>query len=159
MKKTYSAKKGDLERRWYVVDLDGAVLGRAASTIATLLRGKHKARYTPHVDTGDFVVAINADKVRLTGRKLTQKKYHRHSGYIGNLRSMTAAEMMEKTPERLVRAAVKGMLPSNILARAQLKKLKIYAGSKHPHDAQQPKPLDLKDIQGGLGTESKTQPK
>jgi large subunit ribosomal protein L13 len=159
MKKTYSAKKGELVRNWYVVDLDGAVLGRAAATIATVLRGKHKPRYTPHVDSGDFVIAVNADKVKLSGRKAIQKKYYRHSGYIGNLRSRTAAEMLEKAPDLVVRSAVKGMLPSNSLARGQIKKLKVYAGPKHPHEAQQPKPLDLKNVQSTFMVEASTQEK
>ena len=143
MQKTVSYKKDDVERKWYVVDLENQVLGRTASRIATVLRGKHKPQYTPHTDTGDFVVVVNASKVLLTGKKKQQKKYYRHSGFIGNLKSRTAAEMLEKKPEELVRLAVKGMMPSNTLGRAQLKKLKIYSGAEHPHQAQQPAALDL----------------
>jgi large subunit ribosomal protein L13 len=146
MQKTYSAKTGEVERAWYLVDLEGLVLGRAASRIATLLRGKNKAVFTPHVDTGSFVVAVNADKIKLTGRKLTQKMYYRHSGYIGNLKSRTAAEQLKKKPEDMVRLAVRGMLPKNSLGRQILKKLKIYAGPNHPHEAQKPQPIDLLEI-------------
>ncbi len=144
MQKTYSAKPGEVERKWFVVDLENQILGRAASEIAKILRGKHKPQFTPHVDTGDFVIAVNVDKVKLTGNKLEGKKYFRHSGYIGNLKSVTAGELMENTPDRVLFAAVRGMLPHNTLGRAQLKKLKIYAGSEHPHEAQQPAQLPLK---------------
>ena len=143
MQKTYSAKPGDVERKWYVVDLDGQILGRAATEIATILRGKHKPQFTPHIDTGDFVIAVNVDKIKLTGNKLTDKKYYRHSGYIGNLKSISAGEVMESNPDRVLRAAVQGMLPKNTLGRAQLKKLKIYTGPEHPHEAQQPATLTL----------------
>ncbi len=144
--KTFSAKPGEVERRWYVVDLEGQVLGRAASRIAMVLRGKHKPEFTPHVDTGDFVVVVNAAKVKLTGRKLDQKRYYRHSGYIGNLKVRTARQLLANNPEELVRLAVRGMLPKNSLARRQLKKLKVYAGPEHRHEAQKPVPLDLETI-------------
>lgn len=143
MQKTYSAKPGEVERKWFVVDLENQVLGRAASEIAKILRGKHKPQFTPHIDTGDFVIAVNVEKVKLTGNKLTGKKYFRHSGYIGNLKSVTAQELMESKPDRVLLSAVRGMLPKNTLGRAQLKKLKIYAGPEHPHEAQQPAPLPL----------------
>ena len=143
MQKTYSAKPSEVVRKWFVVDLEGQVLGRAATEIATILRGKHKPTFTPHIDTGDFVIAINADKIKLTGKKLTDKKYYRHSGYIGKLKSNTAGEVMDSNPDRVLRAAVQGMLPKNTLGRAQLKKLKIYSGAEHPHEAQQPTPLTL----------------
>jgi len=133
--------KTDIKRDWHVVDLDGQVLGRAASQIARVLRGKHKAIYTPSVDAGDFVVVVNAEKIKLTGNKLSDKMYHRHTGYPGGLRSATAAVMLEKKPEDLIRKAVKGMLPKNKLGRQMLKKLKVYAGPEHPHKAQQPKEL------------------
>ncbi len=146
MLKTYSAKNGEVQQRWHLVDLEGQVLGRAAARIAMLLRGKHKPEFTPHTDTGDFVVVINAEKVVLTGNKLLQKRYYRHSGYIGNLKERTAGEMLATKPEELIRLAVRGMVPKNTLARQQLKKLKVYAGPDHPHEAQQPKPLDLNTI-------------
>ena len=144
MKKyTYSAKNSDNEGRWCVVDASGAVLGRLASAVASRLQGKHNPLFTPHVDTGDWIVVINADKVALTGRKLDQKRYYRHSGYIGGLTTTTARELAEKRPEDLVRFAVKGMLPKNKLGRKQLKKLKVYAGDRHPHQAQDPEVLEL----------------
>ena len=144
MKKyTYSAKKSDNEGKWCVVDASGAVLGRLATTIASRLQGKHNPLYTPHVDTGDWIVVINADKVMLTGKKLDQKNYYRHSGYIGGLKSTTARELKEKRPEDLVRFAVKGMLPKNKLGRKQFKKLKVYAGDQHPHEAQNPEALEI----------------
>ncbi len=144
MKKyTYSAKNSDNEGRWCVVDASGAVLGRLASTVASRLRGKHNPLYTPHVDTGDWIVVINADKVVLTGRKLDQKNYYRHSGYIGSLKTTTARELRDKRPEDLVRFAVKGMLPKNKLGRQQFKKLKVYAGDQHPHQAQNPEVLEI----------------
>lgn len=143
MQKTASAKKGEVERVWYLVDLKDQILGRSASRIASILRGKHKPQYTPHVDTGDFVIAVNAEKIRLTGKKRQTKTYFRHSGYIGNLRKRTAAEMLARKPEELITQAVKGMLPHSSLGRKQLKKLKVYAGPQHPHTAQQPKALDL----------------
>ena len=145
MKKyTYSAKKNDIDKKWLVVDAEGMVLGRLASMIAARLRGKHNPLFTPHVDCGDFVVVVNADKVVLTGRKHQQKIYFRYSGYIGGLKEITAGKLMEKRPEDLIRFAVKGMLPKNTLGRSMFKKLKVYAGGAHPHEAQQPKPLDVK---------------
>jgi len=141
--RTYNAKPGEIERRWYVVDADGQILGRLATQIADTLRGKGKAQYTPHVDTGDFVVVVNADKVRVTGNKLDQKRYYRHSGYPGGLRSRTLREQLDRRPTEVIRKAVKGMLPKNRLARQQLNKLKVYAGPEHPHEAQAPKPLEV----------------
>jgi len=141
--KTYNAKPGEVAREWYLVDADGQTLGRLATRIADTLRGKRKPQYTPHVDTGDFVVVVNADKIAVTGRKLDQKRYYRHSGYPGGLRSRTLREQLERRPTEVLRAAVKGMLPKNRLARRQLTKLKIYAGPEHPHAAQNPRPLDL----------------
>jgi large subunit ribosomal protein L13 len=141
--KTYTAKPGEVERRWYVVDADGQTLGRLATRIADTLRGKNKAQYTPHVDTGDFVVVVNAEKVLVTGNKLEQKRYYRHSGYPGGLRSRTLREQLERRPTEVIRKAVKGMLPRNRLARQQLNKLKIYAGPDHPHEAQAPQPLEV----------------
>jgi large subunit ribosomal protein L13 len=141
--KTYNAKPGEVERRWYVVDADGQTLGRLATRIADTLRGKDKAQYTPHVDTGDFVVVVNAEKVRVTGNKLDQKRYYRHSGYPGGLRSRTLREQLERRPTEVIRKAVKGMLPRNRLARQQLNKLKVYAGPEHPHEAQAPQPLEV----------------
>ena len=144
MKKyTYSAKDSDNEGRWCVVDASGAVLGRLATTIASRLQGKHNPLYTPHVDTGDWIVVINADKVMLTGRKWDQKNYYHHSGYIGGLKTTTAKELKDKRPEDLVRFAVKGMLPKNKLGRKQFKKLKVYAGDQHPHEAQNPAVLEI----------------
>ncbi|MCK9229969.1 MAG: 50S ribosomal protein L13 [Syntrophales bacterium] len=137
--KTYSAKSGDITREWYLYDADGQVLGRLASDIARRLKGKNSPLYTPHVDTGDFVVVINAEKITLTGRKRAEKVYYRHSGYPGGLKSATARDVLEKKPENLLRMAVRGMLPKNTLGRKMLKKLKIYAGSEHPHGAQLPK--------------------
>ena len=140
---TEVAKEQDIERAWYVVDLEDKVLGRAATEIARVLRGKHKAIYTPSVDTGDFVVVINADKVRLTGNKLNAKMYHRYTGFQSGLRSISAGDLLEKKPEMLIQTAVKGMLPKNTLGRKMFSKLKVYAGSEHPHSAQQPKELAL----------------
>jgi len=139
--KTYSAKPHEIEQAWYLVDADQRTLGRLATEIADLLRGKGKPAYTPHVDTGDFVVVVNAKKVRVTGKKLEQKIYYRHSGYPGGLRERTLAEQIERRPEEVIRKAVKGMLPKNKLASAQLRKLKVYAGPEHPHTAQNPAPL------------------
>lgn len=141
--KTFSAKHDDVERKWWVVDLEGQTVGRAASQIATLLRGKHKPIFTPHVDTGDFVVCINADKVVFTGNKLTQKTYYKHSGYPGGLKEITAGKLLEVEPELVITYAVKGMLPKNKLGRQIAKKLKVYAGGEHPHAAQQPEPFEL----------------
>jgi len=142
-KYTYSAKKADNDEKWWVVDAEGQVLGRLASSIAARLRGKHKPMFTPHVDTGDAVIVINADKIVLTGRKWDQKNYYRHSGYIGGLTTISAKKLMEDRPEDLIRFAVKGMLPKNRLGRAMIKKLKVYAGATHPHEAQMPKPLEF----------------
>lgn len=141
MRTTYMAKPGSVERKWYVVDAAGWRVGRLATHIASILRGKHKPEFTPHVDTGDFVVVINADKVEFSGKKWTDKKYRRHSGYPGGLKEVTAQEMLQKHPERLLYYAVRGMLPHNTLGRQQLKKLKVYAGAEHPHEAQQPVPF------------------
>lgn len=144
MKKyTFSAKNSDNQGKWFVINAEDAVLGRLATTVASHLRGKHNPSFTPHVDTGDWVVVINAEKVALTGRKWDQKLYHRHSGYIGGLTSISARKLMEKRPEDLVRFAVKGMLPKNRLGRKLFKKLKVYAGNEHPHEAQQPETLTL----------------
>ena len=144
MKKyTYSAKDTDNQGRWCLVDAENAILGRLASTVAARLRGKHNPLFTPHVDTGDWIIVINADKVALTGRKWDQKNYYRHSGYIGGLKTITAKKLMEKRPEDLVRFAVKGMLPKNRLGRKLFKKLKVYSGKQHPHEAQQPEILDF----------------
>ena len=144
MKKyTYSAKRSDNEDKWVVVDAQDAVLGRLATVVASRLRGKHNPMYTPHADTGDWVVVINAEKIRLTGRKLDQKKYYRHSGYIGGLKTITAKNLLEKRPEDVVRFAVRGMLPKNRLGRKLFKKLKVYAGDEHPHTAQQPEALEI----------------
>jgi len=140
---TQVAKKHELQKDWYVVDLEDKVLGRAATEIARVLRGKHKAIYTPSVDTGDFVIVLNAEKVRLTGNKLAQKKYYRHSGYTGGLTTITADKLLEKAPEELIKKAVKGMLPKNKLGRQMYKKLKVYCGADHPHQAQQPKELQV----------------
>ncbi len=140
---TEVAKEQDIQRAWYVVDLEDKVLGRAATEIARVLRGKHKAIYTPSVDTGDFVIVVNADKVRLTGNKLDAKMYYRHTGYPGGIRSINANDLLSKKPEMLIQAAVKGMLPKNRLGRKMFTKLKVYAGSEHPHSAQQPKELAL----------------
>ena len=142
--KTYSAKPGEVTREWYLVDADGQTLGRLATMIADTLRGKRKPQFTPHVDTGDFVVVVNAEKVHVTGQKLDQKRYYRHSGYPGGLRSRTLREQLERRPTEVLRKAVKGMLPKNRLAAAQIRKLKIYAGPEHPHVAQAPKELELR---------------
>ncbi|MBI2877875.1 MAG: 50S ribosomal protein L13 [Candidatus Tectomicrobia bacterium] len=139
--KTFSANKEDVDRRWYLVEAQGKVLGRLATEVARVLRGKHKPIFTPHVDTGDHVIIINAEKVQLTGRKLEEKLYYRYSGYPGGLTSMTAKKMLQVKPERLVELAVRGMLPKNRLSRAVLKKLKVYAGPEHPHAAQKPEPF------------------
>ena len=140
--KTYSAKPGEITREWYVVDAEGLTLGRLATQIADTLRGKRKPQYTPHVDTGDFVVVVNAEKIAVTGAKLDQKRYYRHSGYPGGLRSRTLREQLDRRPTEVIRTAVKGMLPKNRLARQQITKLKIYAGPEHPHEAQNPRPLE-----------------
>lgn len=144
MRTTYMAKPNEVERKWYVVDAAGQTLGRLASEVASILRGKMKPTYTPHVDTGDYVIVVNADQIQLTGKKWQKKKYYRHSGYPGGLKETTAQELMAKKPEKLIELAVKGMLPRNSLGRAQLKKLKVYAGSEHPHQAQQPETWELR---------------
>ncbi len=141
--KTYYTPVKEIEKKWYVVDAEGKVLGRLASEIATILRGKHKPNYSPFMDVGDFIVVVNAEKVKLTGAKLDNKMYYRHSGYIGGITEQTAKEVLEKKPENLLRLAVKGMLSKNTMGRQQLKKLKIYAGGEHPHEAQQPEKLDI----------------
>ena len=141
--KTFSAKKQDVERTWYLIDASEKVLGRLASHVAAVLRGKTKPIYTPHVDTGDYVVVINAEKVRLTGKKMENKVYHRHSGYPGGLKSTSAKAVLATKPEKLLKHAVKGMLPKNPLGRKMFKKLKVYAGPDHPHQAQQPQPLEI----------------
>ena len=141
--KTYVAKEKDITKNWFVVDAEDMILGRIATQIAMRLRGKHKPIFTPHADTGDFVVVVNAEKVKLTGRKWTDKRYYRHTGYLGGLKEITAKDLRIKRPEDLVRFAVRGMLPKNSLGRRQLKKLKIYAGPEHPHEAQQPKKLEI----------------
>jgi large subunit ribosomal protein L13 len=144
--KTHSTKPSEITREWWIVDADGVVLGRLASEVAKLLRGKHKPNFAPHLDTGDHVVIINASKVVLTGNKLTQKMHYRHSGYPGGLKAVPYSKLMATRPDLAVEKAVKGMLPSNRLGRAMLKKLKVYAGTEHSHDAQKPKPLDLKAV-------------
>lgn len=143
-KYTYSAKRADNQENWCVIDAADQVLGRLASQVAYRIRGKHNPLYTPHVDTGDWVVVINADKIRLTGNKLDQKNYYRHSGYVGSLKSQTAREMLEKNPEEVLKKAVQGMLPKNRLGRKLNKKLFVYAGDQHPHAAQKPEPVEIK---------------
>ena len=140
---TLSAKKADLQKSWFVVDLENQVLGRAATEIARILRGKHKAIYTPSVDTGDFVIVLNAEKVKLTGDKLNKKMYYSHSNHPGGLKEISAGKLLEKKPEELIRKAVKGMLPKNNLGRLMFRKLKVYTGAEHPHQAQQPRELKL----------------
>lgn len=141
--KTFVAKEQEIDKKWYLVDAEDKVLGRLATQIAMRLRGKHKPIFTPYADTGDFIVVINADKVTLTGKKWIKKIYYRHSGYIGGLKQLSAKQMREKKPEDILRFAVKGMLPRNSLGRRQLKKLKIYTGETHPHEAQQPEKLEI----------------
>lgn len=141
--KTFSAKPATVKRDWFVVDASGKTLGRLSTEIARRLRGKHKAEYTPHVDTGDYIVVINAEKVHVTGRKASDKMYHHHTGYIGNLKSISFEKQIVKAPERVIESAVKGMLPKNPLGRAMFKKLKVYAGGAHPHAAQQPQTLQI----------------
>jgi len=141
--KTYVAKANDITRKWYVVDADGMVLGRLATQVAHILRGKHKPAFSPHQDAGDFIIIINADKIRVTGKKAEQKKYFRHSGYSGGERFESYLDLLRRKPEMILRHAVKGMLPKNRLARKLIKKLKIYAGNEHPHLAQKPEPLSL----------------
>ena len=141
--KTYTAKPGEIQREWFLVDAEGQTLGRLATRIADTLRGKGKPAYTPHVDTGDFVVVVNAEKIAVTGSKLDTKIYYRHSGYPGGIRQRTLREQLERRPTEVLRKAVKGMLPKNKLASAQITKLKLYAGPEHPHEAQSPKPLEV----------------
>ena len=141
--KTYAVKAGEIERSWYLVDAKDQVLGRLASGVAQILRGKHKPTYSTHLDVGDYVIVVNASDVRLTGKKASQKTYFRHSGYMGGDRQIPFRRMKERYPERVIRLAVKGMLPKNALGRAMLGKLKVYAGPEHPHEAQQPEPLEL----------------
>jgi len=144
--RTFSPKDSDITRQWHVIDASGVVLGRLASQAAVLLRGKHKPIFAPHVDTGDFVIVINADKIALSGNKLEQKRAYRHSGYPGGLRSVSYAELMDSRPERAVEKAVRGMLPKNSLGRKTLRKLKVYAGPDHPHKAQQPAPFEITQV-------------
>jgi large subunit ribosomal protein L13 len=144
--KTYSAKKEDLKQEWYLVDAQDRILGRLATQIANILRGKNKPVFTPYADAGDFVIVTNAEKIRLTGKKLENKCYYRHTGYPGGLKTRTAQEILTKKPEQLIELAVKGMLPKNRLGRKLIKKLKIYAGTAHPHEAQQPKNLELREV-------------
>ena len=141
--KTYTVKPEDIERRWYLVDAEGKTLGRLASRIATILKGKHKPIYTPHADVGDYVIVINAAKIHVTGRKMLQKVYYRHSGYPGGLKRTTLRDLLQRHPTRAIEFAVKGMLPKNRLGRRMFKKLKVYAGSEHPHQAQKPQVLEL----------------
>lgn len=141
--KTFSANAETVQREWFVVNAEGKTLGRLATEVATRLKGKHKAVFTPHADTGDYIVIVNADKVHVTGNKPSQKMYYRHTGYPGGLRSMSLQELREYAPERIIEQAVKGMLPRSPLGRTMLKKLKVYAGPEHPHTAQQPKELDI----------------
>jgi large subunit ribosomal protein L13 len=141
--KTHSTKASEIDREWYLVDAEGKTLGRLASGIANVLRGKNKPIYAPHLDTGDYVIVINAEKIHATGRKLDQKMYYRHSGYPGGLRSISLRDQLKRHPTRVIRSAVWGMLPHNRLGRAMIRKLKVYAGDSHPHQAQQPKPLNL----------------
>jgi len=143
MKTTFSAKKEEIVRDWYVADAEGQILGRMAAEVASRLRGKHKPIYTPHVDTGDFIIIVNADKIVLTGKKMTDKIYYHHSLYPGGLRETPAEKLLKEKPEELLRIAIKGMLPKNSLGRAMLKKLKVYRGGVHPHDAQCPKILEM----------------
>lgn len=140
---TVSAKPAEVRRDWYVVDAADKTLGRLASEIAHRLRGKHKPEYTPHVDTGDYIIVVNAEKVRVTGNKMKDKMYHHHTGYIGNLKSINLEKLLVKAPERVIQTAVKGMLPKNPLGRAMYKKLRVYAGPEHEHQAQQPQPLEI----------------
>jgi large subunit ribosomal protein L13 len=141
--KTFSAKPAEVKRDWYVIDAEGKTLGRLATEIARRLRGKHKPEYTPHVDTGDYIIVVNAEKVAVTGNKESDKMYHRHTGYIGNMKSVNLAKLRQTFPDRIIMTAVKGMMPNNPLGRAMFKKLKVYAGPEHGHQAQQPKTLEI----------------
>ena len=142
--RTYSAKPQEIRRQWHLIDADGQTLGRISTEIARRLRGKHKPEYTPHMDTGDYIVVVNADKVHVTGNKLADKTYFRHTGYIGNLKSISLEKLLASKPERVIQHAVKGMMPRGPLGRQMLSKLKIYAGPEHPHAAQQPQPLEIR---------------
>lgn len=141
--KTFSAKADEVKREWFVIDAENVILGRMAAEIARRLRGKHKPEYTPHVDTGDYIVVINAEKLAVTGNKMKNKVYHKHTGYVGNMKSITLEKQLQKHPEVVIETAVKGMLPKNSLGRTMYRKLKVYAGSQHPHEAQQPQPLEI----------------
>lgn len=141
--KTFTLRAKDIDRKWYVVDAEGLILGRMASQIANRLRGKHKPEYSPHMDNGDFIVVVNCEKIKVTGKKLLEKEYYRHSGWVGGLKETSLGQMLEKHPRRVITHAVKGMLPRNRLGRAMLKKLKVYVGPSHPHEAQKPEPLVL----------------
>jgi large subunit ribosomal protein L13 len=143
MNRTYSAKEKEIEKKWFIVDAKDKVLGRLASEVARRLRGKHNPVFTPHTDTGDYIIVVNAEKIRLTGDKLDKKMYYRYSGYMGGLKEISARKQLAKKPEELIKHAVKGMLPKNSLGRRQGKKLKVYAGPEHPHEAQQPEPLEV----------------
>ena len=144
MRTTYMAKASEIDRKWFVVDAEGKTLGRLASEVATILRGKHKPTYTPHVDTGDHVIIVNAEKIELTGKKLTDKIYYRHTGYVGGIKTRTALEMRTNHPEKMLELAIKGMLPKGPLGRQMFKKLHVYAGAEHPHQAQQPQTYELR---------------
>lgn len=146
MRTTYMAKTGEVERKWYVVDATDVPMGRLSTIVASVLRGKNKPTFTPHVDTGDFVIVINADKVKLTGNKASDKMYHHHTGFPGGLKSISAGELREKNSRRLVETSIKGMLPKNTLGRQQLSKLHVYGGAEHPHAAQQPEVLDITNL-------------
>jgi large subunit ribosomal protein L13 len=146
--KTYTPKPEDIQREWFVIDAEGQTLGRLATQIAQILRGKHKPIFSPHVDVGDYVIVINCEKIRVTGRKLDQKLYYRHSGYPGGLRTVTLRQLLDRFPERVIRLAVRGMLPRNKLGRKMIKKLKIYQGNTHPHEAQQPKVYEIEASRG-----------
>jgi len=141
--KTFSAKADEVKREWFVIDAENVILGRMAAEIARRLRGKHKPEYTPHVDTGDYIVVINAEKLAVTGNKMKNKIYYKHTGYVGNLKSITLEKQLQKHPEVVIETAVKGMLPKNSLGRTMYRKLKVYAGTEHPHEAQQPQPLEI----------------
>ena len=141
--KTFSAKAEEINREWFLIDAEGKTLGRMASEIALRLRGKHKPEFTPHVDTGDYIVVVNAEKVAVTGNKMNDKMYHHHTGYVGNLKSINLKDLLDKHPERVIEKAVKGMLPKNSLGRQMYRKLKVYAGPTHPHEAQEPKALEI----------------
>ncbi|WP_223787914.1 50S ribosomal protein L13 [Marinicella meishanensis] len=141
--KTFSAKAEEINREWFLIDAEGKTLGRMASEIALRLRGKHKPEFTPHVDTGDYIVVVNAEKLVVTGNKLNDKMYHHHTGYVGNLKSINLKDLLQKHPERVIEKAVKGMLPKNSLGRQMYRKLKVYAGPSHPHEAQEPKALEI----------------